>query len=541
MPQMALASTTKADKIYILSAVCFAGAVTILPRLALGLHQPYYTLADPDFALVPEALALNSGLAQTFHDHPAYIFLALLAFFLRLIRAVGFTQIADFADLSQFHTLTAVLNELAVSSRIFAMLSSFFCVLIIALLARRLARSWIIASFTLLLLCGGRGVLIQSLCLRPELLSLTLFLLAAGAFLVVPERNSASRQYVMFLASGCFSYLALSTKAQAGLMLLCLPVFSVVLDATRSHSKAAESASAFANLRAVALSVVIMLACSELMAFGGLELFPGPFRWYQLLLIGLIIFALSFRSKKSGRPAWHGASAALTFFAGVSLASLVNLLHPDQENHRIVFQFIDQLQKFCLGQNCAASGSDEIIRTVGSALYWTFAGKADYEYMLEYPYVLLYWYWAIGLVWAYRQRAFDVFWQSGALMVVSLALETAFRLRYGIELGMSPYVVYYYIYAEPFFLFAVLRILAAQLEHMPRAKVSRVYAAVFAFALLSGVTQYVGHARDNIFGLPLRQNISRFCKYAKTPELKRIIESRGECVEVLTADWASID
>src|ERR1039458_9757708 len=66
--------------------ICFG---MLLSFMVAGFWYPYWRIADMDFWVVYNAFLLNVSLPQQYFDHPGYLTILLLSYWLRALHALG--------------------------------------------------------------------------------------------------------------------------------------------------------------------------------------------------------------------------------------------------------------------------------------------------------------------------------------------------------------------------------------------------------------------------------------------------------------------
>ena len=67
--------------------------------LLAGFWFPYWRVADMDFWVVYNAFLLNTPLPQEYFDHPGYLSILLLSYWLRAMHAVGFVHVQSLSGI----------------------------------------------------------------------------------------------------------------------------------------------------------------------------------------------------------------------------------------------------------------------------------------------------------------------------------------------------------------------------------------------------------------------------------------------------------
>src|SRR5665213_2562875 len=67
--------------------------------LIAGFWYPYWRIADMDFWIVYNAFLLNTPLPQEYFDHPGYLSILLLSYWLRALHGLGIVHVVSLATL----------------------------------------------------------------------------------------------------------------------------------------------------------------------------------------------------------------------------------------------------------------------------------------------------------------------------------------------------------------------------------------------------------------------------------------------------------
>ena len=198
--------------------------------LVAGFWFPYWRVADMDFFVVYNAFLLNTPLPQEFFDHPGYISILLLSYWLRALHALGFVQVHAFSAvpaLSDAAGFAGAWTQATRAGRVLSLIYAMGYVLAFSYLLRALVRDWRIAALGGFMLAFSGGMAMQMRILRTELLSAGLFIIALLMLMVVATRGPrAWRPPVVGLASLLMT-LALLNKVQVLFLIGALPVLLI--------------------------------------------------------------------------------------------------------------------------------------------------------------------------------------------------------------------------------------------------------------------------------------------------------------------------
>jgi hypothetical protein len=198
--------------------------------LIAGFWFPYWRVADMDFFVVYNAFLLNTPLPQEFFDHPGYLSILLLSYWLRALHAIGLVQVQAFSavpPLSDAAGFADAWTQATRAGRVLSLIYATTFVLAFSYLLRALVRDWRVAALGGFMLAFSGGMAMQMRMLRTELLAAGLFMVALLMLMVAAERGPrAGRPLVVGLASLLVT-LALLNKVQVLFLIGALPVLLI--------------------------------------------------------------------------------------------------------------------------------------------------------------------------------------------------------------------------------------------------------------------------------------------------------------------------
>src|SRR6516165_2037710 len=215
----------------------------MLSFLLAGFWFPYWRVADMDFFVVYNAFLLNTPLPQEFFDHPGYLSILLLSYWLRALHALGLVQVYTFAavpPLSDAAGFADAWTQATRAGRVLSFIDAVAFVLAFSYLLRAVVRDWRVAALGGFMLAFSGGMAMQMRMLRTELLLAGLFMVALLMLMVAAVRGPrAWRPLVVGLASLLIT-LALLNKVQVLFLIGTLPLLLIFvgpgLDGAKSGS-----------------------------------------------------------------------------------------------------------------------------------------------------------------------------------------------------------------------------------------------------------------------------------------------------------------
>jgi hypothetical protein len=192
----------------------------------VGYALVYWRNADMDFMVVYNALVLNDGKPRQFFDHTAYLTILSVQLWFKLLHGLGLLDawtLSSMPPASNPAAFDAAMTSAVRAGRLLAWLTATGCVLIFAILVRRVVRDWRVALIATFALAFSGGVAIHARILRSELVAACPVLFALLILIVIGRRAGIMRPLGMALAAG-LCMLGLQNKVQAILLIAALPI-----------------------------------------------------------------------------------------------------------------------------------------------------------------------------------------------------------------------------------------------------------------------------------------------------------------------------
>ena len=201
-------------------------ACMLLSFLVAGFWFPYWRVADMDFFVVYNAFLLNTPLPQEFFDHPGYLSILLLSYWLRALHAVGLVHVQAFSavpPLSDAAGFADAWTQATRAGRVLSLIYAMAFVLAFSYLLRALVRDWRVAVLGGFVLAFSGGMAMQMRMLRTELLSAGLFMIALLMLMVAAVRGPRAVAPAGRRAASLLITLALLNKVQVLFLIGALP------------------------------------------------------------------------------------------------------------------------------------------------------------------------------------------------------------------------------------------------------------------------------------------------------------------------------
>jgi hypothetical protein len=180
--------------------------------------------------VVYNAFLLNTPLPQEFFDHPGYLSILLLTYWLRALHSVGLVHVDAFSavpPLGDAAGFADAWTQATRAGRVLSLITAMTFVVAFSYLLRALVRDWRVAILGGFFLAFSGGMAMQMRILRTELLSTGLFMTALLMLMVAATRGSRAWRPAVVGCAGFLVTLALLNKVQALFLIGALPVLLI--------------------------------------------------------------------------------------------------------------------------------------------------------------------------------------------------------------------------------------------------------------------------------------------------------------------------
>jgi hypothetical protein len=445
--------------------VTFAGM--LVSFLIAGFWFPYWRIADMDFFLVYNALLLNAHLPQAFFDHPGYLPILLLSYWLRALHAVrlipvdSFDAVPPIGDLPAFGAAWMPATQ---AGRVLSLLTAMAFVGAFTYLLRALVRDWRIAGFGGFLLAFSGGMAMEMRVMRTELLAAGLFMIALLMLLVVARRGERPWRPVIVGVASLLITLAMQSKVQVFFLICALPILVLPFGPDPPAEKDMQagfwrSRQAWAAIAAAAL----ITAIAVYLARNLLSLGFAPMDHADILLLSVGISAAAYWSLLAAWLAlgmaaycliWRVAAlealtAALAALAGcmIGLLALYARFHPD--NVLVVFHPLETMLSWAAASDPRLTAGHSLfdparIQFLLQAIAGVIARRTFVLHSSPRPTIFLEWFVIAATVIAVRRRQWHVVACVAALMLTDWGvdlLDMGRRLQQGYFLFTDPLAI----------------------------------------------------------------------------------------------------
>jgi hypothetical protein len=445
------------------------GLATIVAGLGVsfflfGYALVYWRNADMDFMMVYNALVLNDGKPQQFFDHPAYVTILSLQLWFKLLHGLGLldawtlSRIPPASDPAAFD---AVMTSAIRAGRLLAWLTATGCVLVFAVLIRRIVRDWRVALIATFAFAFSGGLAVHSRILRSELVAACPVFFALLVLIAIGRRASVARPLAMALAAG-LCVLGMENKVQAVLLIAALPLIILPFGSAGSASVAfwRDPASAWLATAIAALAAVVAAWAAYPLIGIGFDrallgaaqfhpLFLGTFGLYQtalLILIGacMVVYAVMWRVSAAETIASMFAVAA-----GALIALLALKLELNTGDVIAVFNPLEKMLSFT-DASTADLANGVSLRGIVLPLFDGIASVlARYSFVLHSsprPTVFLIWLIVPGIALAWRRGERQAAIQAVVLLLAAIGIDAL-----GVRRGLKSE---YFVFTDPLIILA---------------------------------------------------------------------------------------
>src|SRR5579859_1956123 len=453
--------------------VTFAGM--LISFLIAGLWFPFWRITDMDVFVVYNSFLLNAHLPQEFFDHPGYLPILLLSYWLRALHGIGLVAVDSFTALppvGDFGAFSAAWMAATQAGRVLSLLTAMAFVAAFTYLLRALIRDWRIAGIGGFLLAFSGGMAMAMRVLRTELLAAGLFMIALLMLLVAARRGARPWRPAIVGIAALLIALGMQSKVQVFFLIGALPILLLPFGPEAAPSPKAEAnfwqtSRAWAGVVAAALVAAFAIYLTkDILSLGFADTshadvplvsigISSAAYWSLLaawLALGMAAYCVIWRV-----AALEALAAAFAAVAGcmIGLLALYAQFHPD--NVIVVFHPLETMLAW-------ASASDPRLTTGHSlfsparvqfliqAIAGVIARRTFVLYSSPRPTIFLEWFVVAAAIIAARRRQWHLFACVAALMLTDWGIDL---LNMGRRLQQG-----YFLFTDPLAIIAAALLIA---------------------------------------------------------------------------------
>ena len=450
--------------------IIYAGIIASF--LIAGFWYPYWRVADMDFWMIYNALLLNGHLPQEYFDHPGYLPILLLSYWLRALRGIGLIRVDSLSGIpptSDFSAFSAVWMPLTQAGRVLSLLLAMGLVAAFTFLLRALVRDSRVAGLGGFLFAFSGGIAMAMRTMRTELLAAGLFTVALLMLLVTARRGSAPWRPAVIGLAGAFIALSMESKVQIFFLICALPVLLLPFGPSAKQdvsfwnkpqrSWLALALSAATAALAVYLARHILLLGLSYPGNSDVPLLPLPIssKTYWTVLTLWICFGMAAYAVVWRTPAFETLTSMFAALAGcmIGLLALYAVYNPD--NIVVVFHPLETMYAWAAaGDRRLAGGSSllsaEHVQFLLQAIAGVIARRTFFLQSSARPTIFLEWFVIAATIIAIRRREWCLVLAVGALMLTDWGVDL---LNMGRHLQES-----YFLFTDPLVIIAAALLIA---------------------------------------------------------------------------------
>lgn len=445
--------------------VTFAGM--LVSFLIAGFWFPYWRIADMDFFVVYNALLLNAHLPQAFFDHPGYLPILLLSYWLRALHAIrlvpvdSFDAVPPIGDLRAFGAAWLPATQ---AGRVLSLLTAMAFVAAFTYLLRALVRDWRIAGFGGFLLAFSGGMAMEMRVMRTELLAAGLFMIALLMLLVAAGRGERPWRPAVVGLAGLLMTLAMQSKVQVFFLICALPLLLLPFGPDAPAQKGVQagfwrSRRAWAATAATALvTAIAVYLAKDLLSLGFaptnradvplLSVGISAAAYWSLLaawlVLGMAAYCLIWRV-----AALEALTAALAALAGCMIGLLALHAHFHPDDVVVVFHPLETMLSWASASDPRLTAGDSLfdparIQFLLQAIAGVIARRTFVLQSSPRPTIFLEWFVIAATIIAVRRRQWHLVACVAALMLTDWGvdlLDMGRRLQQGYFLFTDPLAI----------------------------------------------------------------------------------------------------
>jgi hypothetical protein len=416
----------------------------LLSFLVAGFWYPYWRIADMDFWVVYNAFLLNVPLPQEYFDHPGYLSILLLSYWLRALHALGIVHVISLSAIPPVSDAAGFAQAWTAATRAGRVLSLVYAmgfVLAFSYLLRALVRDWRIAAFGGFLLAFSGGMAMEMRIMRTELLSAAFFFSALLMLLIAAQRGERWWRPIVIGCASLLIALAMLNKIQFLFLVGVLPILLLPFgtrEAERGFWHDPRRAWPALGVAIAVAAIALWLAKDILLTgfFGHDEtsvavpalLFGASYYWPVLALwIGLGMIAFAFVWRVTALETFAAMSAAV---AGCMIGLLALFIRYHPNDVLVVFHPLEYMLTWATASEPQlAGGIAARLKFLAEAITGVISRRTFVLASSPRPTIFLEWFVIAATVIAIRRREWRLVLQVGALMLADWGIDTLSMAR----------------------------------------------------------------------------------------------------------------
>jgi hypothetical protein len=327
--------------------------------LIAGFWFAYWRVADMDLWVVYNAFLLNTPLPQEYFDHPGYLSILLLSYWLRALHAVGVIHVASLSGIppvSDISGFADVWMRATQAGRVLSFMFMIAYVVAFACLTKAIVGDRRIAGLAGFFLACAGGLTMQMRIMRTELLATGFFMIALLILIAIAKRGERTWRPAAVGFASLLITLGMLNKIQILFLICALPVLVLPFGPEAKPQGGFWRLSRYAWPAVVASAIVAAIAAflakdlviagmagkiGTSLRIGSAIYLPALAVWIGVAMAG---YALIWRT-----PAAETLAAMFAVIAGCMLALLALDIRYNVMNAVVVFHPIEQMFAWASG------------------------------------------------------------------------------------------------------------------------------------------------------------------------------------------------
>lgn len=417
--------------------------------LVAGFWWPYWRIADMDFWIVYNAFLLNVPLPQEYFDHPGYLSILLLSYWLRALHAFGLVNVASLSGIPPVSDAAGFAQAWTAATRAGRVLSLIYAlgfVLAFSYLLRAFVRDWRIAALGGFMLAFSGGMAMEMRIMRTELLAVALFFSALLILLIAATRGQRWWRPAMFGAAGFLITLAMQNKIQILFLICAMSVLLLPFGAERARQRGfwniprlawpAMTVTAGVALLGIFLAKDILIAGFSTAATPQLALpalrFGATLYWPAIAIwigLGMVIYTLIWRI-----AVLEAMASMLAALAGCMFGLLALYIRYNLNDVVVVFHPLEQMFWWAAGSTPQLVEGQSFfsaprLRFLFDAIGGVIARRTFVLASSSRPTIFLEWFVIGATIIAIQRREWRLVFQVAALMLTDWGVDTLSMAR----------------------------------------------------------------------------------------------------------------